>query len=101
MPNKIMVSLEDVEKAVQEEGDRISWQGFHAEDTFARSVSKNLKERSTTLSPVFSAPYGNSCNRHDNCIQAEKDWLNNHHMEKFVPCNFHCHDDECEDCFGC
>jgi hypothetical protein len=41
-----------------------------------------------------------SCNRHDDCDQAAKDWLLNHHMEKYVPVNFHCHNDECEECFG-
>jgi hypothetical protein len=42
----------------------------------------------------------NSCNRHDNCDEARKTWLLNHPTEKFTPAGFHCHDDECEDCFG-
>ena len=41
-----------------------------------------------------------SCNRHSNCDKAREDWLLNHPTEKFTPAGFHCHDDECEDCFG-
>jgi hypothetical protein len=33
---------EDVEKAIQDEGDRISWQGFGAETTFAKAVRARL-----------------------------------------------------------
>lgn len=42
-----------------------------------------------------------SCNRHNDCDEADKKYLETHPSEKFVPCNIHCHDDECEDCFGC
>ena len=58
-------------------------------------LSKRIKE----LTPDKPAKRV-GCNRHSNCEQAAKDWLMNHHMEKYVPINFHCHDDECEECFG-
>jgi hypothetical protein len=42
-----------------------------------------------------------SCNRHHDCDKAEKDYLARHpeHLGNYIS-NFHCHDDECEDCFG-
>ena len=74
---------------------------------------KQLLEEGTPYIAVSSTPYvrpdlyakiaegvKRSCNRHSDCDQANKDWLLNHHMEKYVPIHFHCHDDECEDCFG-
>ena len=71
-------------------------------------IARLLKESApyirNTASPVLGTTYDNfrnTCNRHSNCEQAAKDWLNNHGMEKYVPVGFHCHDDECEDCFGC
>lgn len=42
----------------------------------------------------------NTCNRHFDCDEANRKWLAAHPGEKFVPFNIHCHDDECEDCFG-
>lgn len=73
------------------------WVPAEHKTSFVREVRSN---------PALGAPYGQepsirSCNRHSNCEQANKDWLNNHAMEKYVPMNFHCHNDECEDCFGC
>jgi hypothetical protein len=41
------------------------------------------------------------CNRHSDCDKAEREWLKAHPNSKWCPVNFHCHDDECEDCFGC
>ncbi len=43
-----------------------------------------------------------SCNRHDDCDKANGEWLSKHPGKNFweIPANFHCHDDECEDCFG-
>jgi len=40
------------------------------------------------------------CNRHDNCEVAEKARLEKN-PGTYTPINFHCHDDDCEDCFGC
>jgi hypothetical protein len=45
-----------------------------------------------------------SCNRHVDCNIAENMWRAKHPTavdEIFIPLSFHCHDDECEDCFGC
>lgn len=42
-----------------------------------------------------------SCNRHDDCAKASQEWLMRHPQSMYVPVNFHCYDDECEDCFGC
>ena len=43
-----------------------------------------------------------SCNRHSNCDKAEEELLKRHpEMKKSdIHFSFHCHDDECEDCFG-
>ena len=41
-----------------------------------------------------------SCNRHSDCKAADAKWLESHPDEKFVPFNIHCHDEECEGCFG-
>jgi hypothetical protein len=40
------------------------------------------------------------CNRHDDCAAAVENWKRNHNGEA-PGLGFHCHDDECEDCFGC
>jgi hypothetical protein len=42
-----------------------------------------------------------SCNRHDDCDKANAEWLADHTKERFAPFNIHCHDENCEDCFGC
>lgn len=41
-----------------------------------------------------------SCNRHQDCDKAEADWRKRNPGKGGPPCSFHCHDDECEDCFG-
>lgn len=41
-----------------------------------------------------------SCNRHQDCDEATKNWLTSHPGEIFTPMDFHCHNDECEECFG-
>jgi|SRR5579859_3736937 len=51
--------------------------------------------------PKVEAPKQRGCNRHNDCDAADAKWLAAHPEEKFVPFSFHCHDDECEDCFGC
>jgi len=40
-----------------------------------------------------------SCNRHDDCAEAEARFKKDKGRDPGP--NFHCHDDECEDCFGC
>ena len=42
----------------------------------------------------------NSCNRHSDCAKANEEWLSKHPSEKYIPASFHCHNDECEECFG-
>lgn len=39
-----------------------------------------------------------SCNRHNDCKKAEEA-SGQRGRTNFI--NFHCHDDECPDCFGC
>lgn len=41
-----------------------------------------------------------SCNRHDDCDKFDKEYKEKYKVD-FVPYNQHCHDEECEDCFGC
>ena len=44
----------------------------------------------------FSAPLSNSCNRHCDCAAADAKAASKGRTRAD-----HCHDDECEDCFGC
>jgi hypothetical protein len=50
----------------------------------------------------LAPPEKRSCNRHFDCDEAEaKALARNPGMKKIdIGFNFHCHDDECEDCFG-
>lgn len=41
-----------------------------------------------------------SCNRHEDCDKAEKEWLERHPCARWTPVDFHCHDECCEECFG-
>ena len=42
-----------------------------------------------------------SCNRHDNCDRAEDEVMARRGITRTeIHSSFHCHDDECEDCFG-
>ena len=50
---------------------------------------------------IYDNKWGDrTCNRHFDCDKADKEWLERHPNEKYIPMNFHCHDDDCEDCFG-
>ena len=40
------------------------------------------------------------CNRHEDCAAADEAYQKKHKTTT-VPVNFHCHDEGCEDCFGC
>ena len=42
---------------------------------------------------------GASCNRHDDCDKAVDEWKTRN-PGRTIPASFHCHDDECEECFG-
>ncbi len=58
-----------------------------------RTVKANEKEeRKEKVRP--------RCNRHDDCLKANERYIANHAGDH-PPASFHCHDDECEDCFGC
>ena len=41
-----------------------------------------------------------SCNRHVDCTIAEEEWLRKNPDYVRIGPNFHCHDEDCEDCFG-
>ena|ERR1039458_10197308 len=59
---------------------------------------KKVTRQPDITSPVMS----NSCNRHVDCDIAIQVWLEKHpgKTRTDIPFSFHCHDDECEDCFG-
>lgn len=43
-----------------------------------------------------------SCNRHNDCEAAENEVMQRRGIQRReIAASFHCHDDECEDCFGC
>ena len=46
---------------------------------------------------------GRSCNRHDDCDKAEEEVLarNPGKTKADIHYSFHCHSEDCEDCFGC
>jgi hypothetical protein len=55
------------------------------------------KEISAQTSPkaIEPEPFRNSCNRHSNCANADAEA-----KARGAFGASHCHDDECEDCFG-
>lgn len=50
--------------------------------------------------PPASPVAKNSCNRHADCAKANEEWLKRNPGKTFVPFSFHCHSEDCEDCFG-
>lgn len=48
---------------------------------------------------VKAAREHNNCNRHDDCEAATAAYRNKHGRDPGV--GFHCHDEDCEECFGC
>ena len=104
MPNQ-------VNKELMEELEKVPEGMRYIEAPNYSKIKKLLEEstpyiRTVRSSPALGAPYGQepsirSCNRHNDCNEANRKWLETHPLEKYVPINFHCHDDECEDCFGC
>lgn len=47
-------------------------------------------------------PKVRSCNRHSDCDAAEQEVMTRTGKKRHeISSSFHCHDDECEDCFGC
>jgi len=45
----------------------------------------------------------NTCNRHDDCEAATLAYMQRHEIKHRwqVPFRLHCHDENCEECFGC
>src|SRR5208337_2169933 len=78
----------------------VKWQYFPnpTVDGTPISVSDPITPESVTPESVAKT----SCNRHADCEKAEEELLaRNPGMKKSdIHLNFHCHDDECEDCFG-
>lgn len=79
--------------------------GATPDQIIAALVTKQTRNESRTwpdwrkASPDYAIEHKRSCNRHDNCDEAERKRL-----ERFpgtsVPPTFHCYDEECEECFG-
>jgi hypothetical protein len=42
----------------------------------------------------------NTCNRHYDCRAAEERWRLEHPDALWIPADFHCYDECCEECFG-
>lgn len=61
------------------------------------TITQTVQDLHNTLPPL------RQCNRHNDCDQANRDWLASNPGKQYweVPVNMHCHDDDCEDCFGC
>lgn len=76
----------------------------HKARHFLESVFPGLRPKITTsvIATSQGAAPATSCNRHSNCEAAIEKWLAEHPgMKRWdIPFSFHCHDDECEDCFG-
>lgn len=43
----------------------------------------------------------NTCNRHDDCEAETLRWMARNKAKRWeLPADFHCHSDDCEECFG-
>lgn len=80
------------------------WGDFGASgEEWLEHITAVKKEQETRSKPEPEPiPKVKSCNRHFDCKEAEEVYYGKHPKEPrgYIP-NFHCHDDECEDCFGC
>lgn len=45
----------------------------------------------------------NTCNRHNDCEAATKAYIERRKLKHAweMPVDFHCHNENCEECFGC
>ncbi len=70
------------------------------EKTLAQPLITRLLVPNQVAAPITDAK--RTCNRHNDCDEANAKWLAAHPgSERWnIPANFHCHDDDCEDCFG-
>jgi NTP pyrophosphatase (non-canonical NTP hydrolase) len=76
--------------------------GYTAEYAAQHNISKlQVRKAEGTLKERESISV-RSCNRHSNCDKAETEVLarNPGKTRSDINVNFHCHDEECEDCFG-
>lgn len=73
---------------------------FKAHTDALRSMAEDLQAEVTEYEKTRKEqePVKRRCNRHNDCAAAEEKWRPYH--PNGVPANFHCHDDECEECFG-
>lgn len=63
----------------------------------AIEISEALKPGTLSVKPLIEArPFSNSCNLHDNCANADAQAKAKGNLRAS-----HCHDECCEDCFGC
>lgn len=71
------------------------------EDTMQKEIDRtclcHVRDGKCKVHPENKTRY---CNRHSDCTVADKDYLLRHPEETRVPFSHHCHDDECEECFG-
>ena len=63
-------------------------------DQVNKKIEKCCQEHHSPATALSRA-----CNRHVDCDIAEQIWKAKH-PNTFIGFNFHCHDEECEDCFG-
>jgi hypothetical protein len=54
---------------------------------------------SNVTCPTCKAEADKGCNRHRDCKAADEAWRAKT-GRTFIPANFHCYDEDCEDCFG-
>lgn len=74
-------------------------EGLPADFRLARKLSEIQRMIADMLPIPPREPVRNSCNRHGDCEKAEAAFKEKN--GRLPNLNFHCHDDECEDCFGC
>lgn len=64
-------------------------------------VSVRLAKQYLDLEELYNSR--KTCNRHSDCRQAELEWAarNPEKVKQGLGYGFHCHSEDCEDCFGC
>lgn len=67
---------------------------------FLLAVKDIADAQAVAVAPPAPPVKRNNCNRHSDCAEAEAKWKERNPAIPFAPLSFHCHDDECEDCFG-
>jgi hypothetical protein len=79
--------------------EMFSWKRMDALRQMLRGEIARLNPEPNSKAENYVATL-RSCNRHIDCGLAVQMWKDKHNGEG-PGFNFHCHDDECEDCFGC